>query len=669
MRTTTRWAWPVLAVLGAATAFAQTPVTAPPFAYLIDYAADHVGNEAYLAWLKQVAPDLLHLGKDVPMSHNWGPIAGWGGENQYTGGAGREAYLRRLSPDEVQARLESIRDFTARAHAAGVDKIMPYVCGMTIGGDPERRLGFWDFYDHWDDYAARFKLGPKPADPSTWLQRLPDGKPLFIYQRDTSSYAPSFRWATCMNNPGWRQWMAAVVRLAAEAGHDGVFPDNSYCRCYCEHCRAAFARFAAARGRPQATMVTETEGGYDWYLTQEFWIDSIARWLEDMRAEGRKVRPGFGIFPNFGTLPGYQRLATACDYQMGEGAFFGFSRGGFGQIWFHPGPGEERRRIVEDIFVTRLLDNIFELRYTAAAGGRPGYVVLTRGSAGDAAISLSWAETAAFGSGAALYGRRDASTELYQRWRAFLKRHRALYVGLKAHVRVGLAFWPKQAFHENFAHVAAVRDLAKALDAAHFVHRMVTEEEVEAGAFADVELLLVPRLDYLSAAAAGQLREFAAKGKLFWSGPPARHAHDHTELPADQRLDAVATQVGEKPSEVAEAVVRALGESVRITPGLTDDQLPGLRCEVRRDDAGRRLVVHALNYRVTPNANRGAVIPAPEVPLRVPLPAGWTVRAATVCGPDAIEPQPVEVLCRDGAAWLTLRDLITYQVVELRCDR
>lgn len=653
---------------------AGATVDRPPLLYVIDYSANHMDNPNYLARLAEAPPHFLHVGKDTPMSHNWGPIAGWGGENVYTGGGEREAYLRRLSAQEALERLETIRRFTEGVHAAGVDKVMPYVCGMTIGGDPQARSGFWEFYDHWDEYAA-LGIGPRPdTDPEQWLQRRPDGSPLFIYEHTTGTYAPAFRWAVCMNNPGWRQWMAQCIGLVAQVGYDGVFVDNAFCRCYCEHCREGFAAYAGQRGFADAQMVTQEEGGLNWLLTQEFWIESIARWLTDMRQAGRAFNGDFAIFPNFGTLPGYTRFADACDYQMGEGAFFGFSRGGFGTIWFHPAPGETRRRVVEDIELSTYASNAWEFRYTAAAGGRPGYVALTHGiSGGQNSDELKFAEAAAFGSGAACFGRGGTSTALLARWREFLSRHGGLYTGVRPHARVGLLFMPRQAFYENLAHCTAVRRVAGILDAAGIVYRMVTEEEFNSGQYADVEILIMPQADYLSSAGLEGLLGFAQNKKVIIVEAMPAHDERFGALP-DDRLQLLRLRTTLTPLH-DQALLAALaadgGADLAVAAPQEGINPHPLRFEVRRDDAARRLVVHCVNYRVPVTEAMGQVVPAREVKLTIPLPDGWEVADAAVFSPEMPDfTAPLATVTVDGpprTVQFTLDSLNIYSIVELRC--
>jgi len=53
-----------------------------PVTYIRDYDAGHLDDPAFLAAIAANTPDLLVLGKDAPLHHNWGPVAGTGGENQ-----------------------------------------------------------------------------------------------------------------------------------------------------------------------------------------------------------------------------------------------------------------------------------------------------------------------------------------------------------------------------------------------------------------------------------------------------------------------------------------------------------------------------------------------------------------------------------------------------------
>ena len=125
--------------------------------------------------------------------------------------------------------------------------MIPYICNQTMAGDPEKRAGFWKFYDSWDDYRG-FGLPPRPAtDPIEWLQRDPDGNIHYNYRWAHQAFRPERRFAPCPNNEHWSAWLEFVVDQMAQCGYDGVFVDNNILHCYCSYCRREFRRFLGSR--------------------------------------------------------------------------------------------------------------------------------------------------------------------------------------------------------------------------------------------------------------------------------------------------------------------------------------------------------------------------------------------------------------------------------------
>lgn len=156
----------------------RPPRMRPPFIYVIDYSRNHWDDFETIREFADAPPDLMHVGKAVPILHNWGAVPLAHAENQVTGGPGhtldREA-IRLLSPVELEARIERLREYTRRWHEAGVPRLICYSAIHTIAGDHETREGFWAFYDHWRDYERW--LGPRPVgDPLTWLSVGRGGK-------------------------------------------------------------------------------------------------------------------------------------------------------------------------------------------------------------------------------------------------------------------------------------------------------------------------------------------------------------------------------------------------------------------------------------------------------------------------------------------------------------
>jgi hypothetical protein len=219
--------------------------TAAPVTYVIDYATTHLGNPEYLRKLAEAPPEFLHVGHDVPFLSAAGP-------SNPTGDRDLFGSLPLLAPAATAERVKVITKFVADVHAAGVNKVFPYICNQTIGGDPDKRLGFWAFYDRWNQYKE-FGIPPKPpADPVKWMQRDPFGKIHFDYRKGHLRFAPQFRWMPCPNNEHWRRYLEFVVEQIAACGYDGVFVDNNILHCYCEYCQRNFQRYLLGRYPPEA---------------------------------------------------------------------------------------------------------------------------------------------------------------------------------------------------------------------------------------------------------------------------------------------------------------------------------------------------------------------------------------------------------------------------------
>lgn len=218
--------------------------TSLPATYIIDYATNHLKDRGFVSRVAQAPPQLLHLGHDVPFTGHWGPRAvplPVKDESQY----------RQLTPEETRARFRGLKDMVRDLHRAGVDLIFPYIDSQQMGGDLEKRLGFWEFYDAWDKYRA-FGIPRRPADdPAEWLQHDPDGRIHFNNPAAYPSYEPQFFYAPCPNNRHWRKWLEFVVRDIARTGCDGVFVDDNIIHCYCRDCRENFPRYLRSRYRPE----------------------------------------------------------------------------------------------------------------------------------------------------------------------------------------------------------------------------------------------------------------------------------------------------------------------------------------------------------------------------------------------------------------------------------
>lgn len=312
------------------------PRTTPPIVYVIDYSDRHFVEPEYLDRFRAAPPELLHVGKAVPITHLWGPVRLLKGENQYTGGPGHtlswEA-IALLDPGALAQRIELIRKTLDRYHAAGIREITPYISYHTLAGDHEKRLGFWKFYDQWGKYTRW--AGPRPEhDPFDWL--VVDRRGRFVGGScggySPAYFAPLHRYRACINHPDWAEWHRRLIRMVAEVGYDGCFVDNTHPDdCYCRYCKAWFREFLEKNR--ELPWVERMTAGLD---RDKLRLDSPdvpaelvrrARLLRTsdhlgmLREVGRRVKPRFTIFPNGNAIRECLTTGAQCDRNMFESTY------------------------------------------------------------------------------------------------------------------------------------------------------------------------------------------------------------------------------------------------------------------------------------------------------------------------------------------------------------
>ncbi|MGD9496859.1 MAG: hypothetical protein AB7Y46_11205 [Armatimonadota bacterium] len=657
-----------LAVTVAAPALATREPTVPPVYYLIDYGQGHIDNPEYVEWIRELPPQLLHFGKDVPMTHLYGPIAAVGGENQ-AHGRNRD-HIRRLSPAEVAERMAALRRMTDALHEAGVQMVMPYTSSITYAGHPETREGIFDFWDHWDEYA-QFGLGERPAsDPVEWAAVKADGSlHTFGAELQPAYYAGLYRYVAAVEHPDWRRWLRHVHRLVAEVGYDGAFPDNtSPINDYSEHAQAAFReylreRFSEAQIRElfgvdsvdQVRLPTE-RGGLPWVEAQRFWRFSVARHAEALRAAGREVNPDFLLFPNLG---GATHLA---EYLTGKVDYY-MSEGGAGL----DGAGCTVRRIIGEITYREIHDNIVEYVYGRDIPGDIRTMLLKLGPS-DASRKLVLAEAAAFGSGA-YNGVRPNSRQVQAPYIRFLLDHADLYAGKTSIARVAMLFFPMRDFYGS-GHSSTMRRVFDRLGELQVPCDLFSETGLEPRTLATYDLLIVPQMEYLSDQHLATIEGFVrGGGRVLIIGDFATHDDLMRPRPAVAWLP----PVGEERALGAGAVIRR-----DLLP--TNTELLGLLAAdmrlVQDEGAGRDLlrvaayadaremVIHLLNYSVPIESGAGDVIPQRDVRVRLPLPQGSSVAGVVLLAPEA-EDAPVPFEVREGACWFTVPEVAIYVVARI----
>ena len=225
-----------------------------------------------------------------------------------------EAYARRLAEGKAENKY--------RTGQLGVHGTCPYVCAVKIEGDHQRRLGFWAFYDRWDDYRP-FGFGPRPdTDPWDWIQMRPGNGQRHLWAFYKPAADGSVIYSGCPNSP-FSQYLANLVCLLARSGDRGVFVDNPGVACFCPWCQTAWRQYLRDRFTPAEL---QNRFGIERYEdarlgqppfqveSQRFWSVCEGRHLGRLREAGESVwgQGRFWVAPN-GSGIVYQPTAGGLD--------------------------------------------------------------------------------------------------------------------------------------------------------------------------------------------------------------------------------------------------------------------------------------------------------------------------------------------------------------------
>ena len=171
-----------------------------------------------------------HVG---PINDQAATAAASGATIIYASGFGSLGYEGLPATSELAVKREAFAKYNREAKGAGIELSIGYVCATSIV-----RLDGFD--KNWSaEFRAQFK-----TPPGEWRQCDRAGRPLASWYG--GDYHPA-----CMNNPDWRAYERAVVRMQLESGHDGIFFDNPTVHpqgCYCEHCMTKFAAYLKDAG-------------------------------------------------------------------------------------------------------------------------------------------------------------------------------------------------------------------------------------------------------------------------------------------------------------------------------------------------------------------------------------------------------------------------------------
>ncbi|NLO05886.1 MAG: hypothetical protein GX131_08675 [candidate division WS1 bacterium] len=678
-----------LTLCTAAVAMAQVSYDRPtlaPMTYIRDYSDDHLTSPEFLDYIRGNTPELLVVGKDLVLHHSLGPVIGIGGENV---ACTRPPHGVRISSEEMVAKQQQLTTMVSALHEAGVEIVMPYICTKTIFGRHDTRIGFWEFYDHWDEYADDWDLGPKPPDPMEWMRRNADGSLQLTYPYEDPRYEPNRRYAACVNQPGWRQHMRNVVRLIAACGYDGCYLDNNARNmCQCDVCQAAFRermeqKYTAAELRellgfesPADIRLATGGSGLLWYESCRFWVDSNVEFLTMLRDHAQETRAPFYMFPNpgswWGSAQEIQDVARIASFIQSEEN--GREYGG------HSGMVEVP--LIGDLVFREYNDNALKYKTTQATRSGLRVTMTTRpylfGEHSRAeflrmnlqSLRVNLAEACAFGGGGAKNTQDEWDDRGHlARYRGFVAEHADLYEGYDCYAQVAVVFFAQQYFYQRGHDVKRTTDtVATELLTAQVPFDLIVEQTFSRDRLDRYEVIIVPAgtryvADEVAEALAAWVR---AGGKLIVCGddfarydtlcrnvqreavtaltatPGAAKAlgegqvlHCASEAPAVGFVDAAEMLAGRDLSAVE--------------PGEWDPRALKINCFIRGEGAADpRIVLHAVNYGT--KLHQTEVEPPEEIRdlrLSLRLPVGMRAQSVVAHDPAADEPLALK-FAQDG---------------------
>jgi hypothetical protein len=254
---------------------ADLPITRPPidvawegYNYFLIYKTNPAVFTARQDELKAYPPKILGPGGfsgQVPFQ--WGGMGVVQGYTNSLYGDWTENSIALVGPQgplpasQLQQRLDGIKDYLNQYK--GITKYFPYIdFGTQMAGSHVSRIGFWEFYDKWDEYKALFDIGDKPPDPTTWLRRLssstlkksasyPDELAGLSFSYDPTKALPYYRYSVNILSQGWEMWWKQVMQWLAKVGYEMTFVDNLYfSSCWNEECHMGYREWLAARFTP-----------------------------------------------------------------------------------------------------------------------------------------------------------------------------------------------------------------------------------------------------------------------------------------------------------------------------------------------------------------------------------------------------------------------------------
>jgi len=663
--------------------------TPPPLAYLRQLRAPDLDDRAYLKEIKEFGPGVLLVGRSVPFDSSMGPISCFGGADP-SGKDLRSA--KRLAPGKVAERVKFVRRLNAVLHETQIRTVLPYASALAIVGDAETSKGFFAFYRKWREYP---QLGTRPTpDPRQWIALDKKGKPIALGRDLAPSHlSPLKRYAACLSQGAWRQWMREVAKTCMDCGYDGLRLDHGLVKhCHCEECKQGFRAFLIEKYTPEAvkqyfgkntvdavplTDEPKTLAGVETALFRRSLLKALLREMKQASQSPPPVLMLKGV-----PLP-------LLDYLSEEADSFLFEPGRKDSV-FHV-PGVEETLIVNNIYKRKSVNNI--IPYKCAAGTpQQRQVAMLNQEKEPAVRRLGFAEALAFGR-PALFGAPFAASdpESHRLYAEFAAKHPDLFAAASPYADVAVAYFGTQNSYPNGKRHVLQSYFAMERLARHCVpFEVVSESNVNPKVLGAYAVLIVPELFHASDALLLTFRQYMENGgTLVVSGDAFRYddrcvkrsrtlIDKIVKRDATRKDDILATPVGSgrlvhTPKAMdEEALAQGIRQGVPTGPLQViyrGAQHVRINARQKRTDAAADIVLHMVNYNTCAKRTSNRVIPARDILTFLRIPAGWTVFSATAHRPGGAAAERLTFTQEAGSTVLilTVPEVETYTVVQVSC--
>jgi hypothetical protein len=571
----------------------------------------------YLPFVLEAEPDVVQLG--FYGGHFWSLAH----TDAYKG---YPAHFPVQGLDECGTWFE---DKNKALHAKNIKVVGHFNVEFLVGDidGPKGPTGFFKFYrDLWDEK----QLGPRPvADPTTMLERGPDGKP--IGQEGYGIGGMHEYWA-CLRNPDWQKVLKAWVKRGIDRGVDGYIANYFYKHnCHCEHCQAEFRAYLKERHSTEELKSKFEIGDVASHQFSEmaYWHDpkestplkrEMLRWAQISNKRvfdkvfheyGRSLKPDlisgqWNHLGNFGQIAGDERCLIPADL-WGEGETY---------LWYSTGGAA----CATDIPAGNLGEGTLQARYVRGMFDDKPF---TLGKYEHTRIRVTIAELAANGGAPMGFYTRftepEARTEIV-RYYQFMKRYDEILRANKSHAESALVVPRAKVAAGDVASIDLFRDLGKRMLDQHALFDIVSDEP-----------------------------QHEAKRKAYpWTVSQFRDV-DHlisNEFMANSSRFAAPTTV---------------------------------RVSASRPAKGDELDLHFVNYNRTeppknkdgtPSTGRGIMdeqpIEAPLIGCDVLLPAGFKATAIEAITPESPDPQTITFTQTSGRVQFTQPKFLVYSIARIK---